>query len=93
MGKGNEHIKFKNKYLCFLSWINSGILLINDIINEHGEIDENVILRKLENKTYWISEINIVKTGMPITWRKVLKSEESTKSIVKKSWISLFKNK
>ena len=47
---GNKHIKFENKYLCFLSSKNSGTLFIKYITNEHGEINENVILRKLENK-------------------------------------------
>jgi hypothetical protein len=30
---GNQHIKFKNKSLIYLNWINDGIIFINDIID------------------------------------------------------------
>jgi hypothetical protein len=47
---GNQHIKFKNKSLIYLNWINDGIIFINDIIDHEGKLSENFILRKLSLK-------------------------------------------
>jgi N-acetylglucosamine-6-phosphate deacetylase len=55
---GNQHIKFKNKSLIYLNWINDGIIFINDIIDHEGKLLENFILKKLSLKTNWISEFN-----------------------------------
>jgi hypothetical protein len=38
---------FKNKSLMFDNWINSDLIYINDILNENGEISQNLILDKL----------------------------------------------
>jgi hypothetical protein len=37
---------FKNKSLMFDNWINSDLIYINDILNENGEINQNLILDK-----------------------------------------------
>jgi hypothetical protein len=47
---------FKNKSLMFDNWINSDLIYINDILNENGEISQNLILDKLKYKHNWISE-------------------------------------
>ena len=60
---GNEEIKLFNKSLIFKAWIESGIIFINYIINENGDIAENVIYEKLINKRNWISEITSLKTN------------------------------
>jgi hypothetical protein len=38
------------------NWINSDLIYINDILNENGEISQNLILDKLKYKNNWISE-------------------------------------
>ena len=43
---GNSYIRLNNKTLVFKTWIKSGIRYINDIINNDGLIDQNVILEK-----------------------------------------------
>ena len=43
---GNSYIRPNNKTLGFKTWIKSGIRYINDIINNDGLIDQNVILEK-----------------------------------------------
>ena len=80
---GNEEIKLFNKSLIFKAWIDSGISFINDIINENGDIAENVIYEKLINKRNWISEMTSLKQAIPNSWKVLLKSESSRKSKVK----------
>ena len=45
----------------FDNWINSDLIYINDILNENGEISQNLILDKLKNKNNWISEFICLK--------------------------------
>jgi hypothetical protein len=45
---------FINKSLMFDNWINSDLIYINDILNENGEISQNLILDKLKYKNNWI---------------------------------------
>jgi hypothetical protein len=49
---GSKLIMFKNKSLMFDNWITSDLIYINDILNENGEIRQNLILntRLIE---YW----------------------------------------
>jgi hypothetical protein len=51
---GNKFILFKNKSLMFDNWINSDLIYINDILNENGEISQNLTLDKLKYKNNWI---------------------------------------
>ena len=67
----------------FHEWIKSDIIFVNDLINENGEIAQNIIYNKLFNKSNWISEINKVKLAIPSSWKVILKSENSLKSKVK----------
>ena len=43
------------------NWINSGIIFINDIIDDQGNISEVVILQSLICKQNWMLETSIVK--------------------------------
>jgi hypothetical protein len=52
---------FKNKSLMFDNWINSDLIYINDILNENGEISQNLILDELKYKNNWISEFISLK--------------------------------
>ena len=80
---GNEEIKLFNKSLIFKEWIESGIILIDDLINENGDIAENAIYDKLINKRNWISEIISLKQAIPNSWKVILRSEMSRRSKVK----------
>lgn len=80
---GNKYILFQNKTLMYKSWIDSGILFVNDVINNEGNIDHNVILSKLRNKANWISETEKLKKAIPSNWKTVLKTEQSRLSKVK----------
>ena len=66
---GNKFIKHKNKVLIFENWINSNIIRIHDLIDENGQISENVILQKLDHKENWIAEIMIIKKCIPHDWQ------------------------
>ena len=46
---------FNKKSLIFKNWIKSNIIFVNDIIDIHGQINEETILQKLKDKTNWIS--------------------------------------
>ena len=79
---GNRYIKFENKCLIFKNWINSGLVYINDIINENGEITQQHIWEKLKCKTNFISEFMRLKKAIPKEWCRNLTKEESIKSSV-----------
>ena len=47
---GNKYIKYKGKCLVRIDWIKSGIIFMNDILDEFGRISEYKIIAKLRNK-------------------------------------------
>ena len=47
---GNKYIKYKGKCLVRIDWIKSGIIFINDILDEFGRISEYKIIAKLRDK-------------------------------------------
>jgi hypothetical protein len=51
-------------FLMFDNWINSDLIYINDILNENGEISQNLILDKLKYKNNWISEFICLKKAI-----------------------------
>jgi hypothetical protein len=57
-------LKYKGKCLVKVNWIKSGIIIINDILDEYGHISEYKIIAKLRNKQNWISELNILKKAI-----------------------------
>ena len=79
---GNKFIMFKNKSLMFDNWINSDLIYINDILNENGEINQNLILDKLKYKNNWISEFISLKKAIPNEWYHTLQAQNSIKSVV-----------
>ena len=79
---GNNNIKFNNKPIIMLNWINSNLLYINDIIDENGDISENYILKKLKIKSNWIAELSILKQAIPKEWQNILHTENSIKTKV-----------
>ena len=64
------------------NWINRGIIFINDIIDDQGNISEPVILQILICKQNWMSE-----TSIPAEWKQIIKNE---KSIMTKVNVSFF---
>ena len=52
----------------------SQIIFIHDIIDNNGEISENVIYQKLGNTQSWIIEINKLNHAIPTTLKTILKS-------------------
>ena len=80
---GNANIKNKlNKTLIFRKWIDSGLLFIDNIISNSGSICETKVLQKLKDKSDWIREINVVKSSISNTWKRILKSDISLKTKV-----------
>ena len=77
---GNHEIKFLNKCFIFKEWIKSGIIFVNDIIDENGNIAEQIIHEKLNNKCNWISELSSLKLAIPNKWKLILKSESARRS-------------
>ena len=79
---GNCFIKFKGKCLVYHSWLKSGIIFINDIIDANGEIKATIIDR-IQNRTNWISEFSKLQKAIPNSWKITLRSEASVKTIVR----------
>jgi hypothetical protein len=69
------------------NWINSGIIFINDIIDDQKNISEVVILQNLICKQNWMSETSIVKKSIPEKRKQIIKNEES---IMTKVNVSIF---
>ena len=80
---GNKRIKLKGKSLIFRNWIDSNIKYINDIIDEEGNISENLIYTKLKTRSNWISEITQIKNAIPKSWINILKRNDSRKTKVR----------
>ena len=70
------------------NWINSGIIFINDIIDDHGNISEVVILHNLICRQHWMSETSIVKKSIPAELKQIIKSEESIMKKVNVSFVN-----
>jgi hypothetical protein len=52
------------------------------ILNENGEISQNLILDKLKYKNNWISEFICLKKAIPNEWYHTLQAQNSIKSVV-----------
>jgi hypothetical protein len=84
----NKFIKYKGKSLMIENWINSGIIFINDIIDDQGNISEVVILQNLICKQNWMSKTSIVKKSIPAQWKQIIKNEESIMTKVNVSFFN-----
>jgi len=73
---------FKNKSLICDNWINSDLIYINDILNENGEISQNLILDKIKHKTNWILEFICLRKAIPNEWYHTLQAQISIKNVV-----------
>ena len=89
----NVYIKYKGKCLVKVNWIKSGIIFINDILDEYGHISEYKIIAKLRNKQNWISELNILKKAIPKLWKETLITQDSIKTqVIPKKYVKIEKN-
>ena len=71
--------------------IKSGIIFINDILEEYG-ISEYTIIAKLRNKQNWISELNILKKAIPKLWKETLITQDSIKTqVIPKRYVRIAK--
>ncbi len=58
----NERYKFKNQYIYYKHWIESGFIKIKDFFDENGQIlSDNIFYENLKKKTNWIAELKILK--------------------------------
>ena len=80
---GNKLIKFQGKCLVFINWIKEGFIYVNDIIDQNGNISQEIISNKISSKSNLMFEISKLNYALPNEWLKVLKSEKSIKSKVK----------
>ena len=90
---GNKYIEYKGKCLVKVIWIKSGIICINDILDEYGHISEYKIIAKLRNKQNWISEFNSLKKAIPKQWKETLITQDSIKTqVIPKKYVEIAKN-
>ena len=74
----------------FKNWIESGIITVNDIINDRGEISEGLILDKLRIKTNWINEVNIMYKSFPKEWKRILHENKNKKRFNQNSEFNIY---
>jgi hypothetical protein len=74
---GNENILLKNKPLWFQHWIDSGIIYINDMLDNLGIMNAATIRNKLTVKANWISELFRLKEALPNSWNSAITCDES----------------
>lgn len=86
---GNQYIKYKNKTLIFQDWINSNIIIIKDLLDHEGKINEIVILNSLQGKQNWISQMSIVKKSIPRMWQEKLRNSDIVKYNLKTDYKTL----
>jgi hypothetical protein len=90
---GNKYIKFKGKCLVNVTWMKSGIICINDILDEYGRISEYKIIVKLRNTENWILELNIWKKAIPNQWKDILITQDSiTTQVIPQQYIKIPNN-
>jgi hypothetical protein len=76
---GNKFIMFRNKSLMFDNWINSDLIYINHILNENGEISQNIvkgytkISSKAKNVTLKVAPSNVRSATFDIFLRHSIK--------------------
>ena len=69
--------------LFFINCITSNTIYINDIIDNEGNISENLIFNKLKNKHNWRAELHTMLKCLPKLWITVLECEISITNRVK----------
>ncbi|XP_060586418.1 uncharacterized protein LOC132742114 [Ruditapes philippinarum] len=80
---GNRFIKIKNQCLFFKTWIKSNIYFLNDLLNDQGEVDQNVILNKLVDKRNCVVELNLLFKALPLAWKQTMKTFHSSQTKIK----------
>ena len=80
----NIIFQIRGKSLCFISFLNSNLTKVKDIWCEDRKdfIESATLLRKLTNKTNWISEFANIKISIAPKYKQILKDEISKESEV-----------
>ncbi len=61
----NERYKFKNKYIYYKHWIESGFVKIKDFYDENGTfLADKIFYERLILKSNWISELKTLKKAI-----------------------------
>ena len=72
----NKHIKINNKEIKWNQWINKGIKLIHDIIDNQGNFLTLTELKEIYNFKCDFLKYNSLKDAIPKVWREKLKTKE-----------------
>jgi hypothetical protein len=99
---GNNNILFKGKSLWCQSWINSNIVIIDDLFSSDGKMDRACIYSKLCNTNNWIAEMFMIQNAIPNDWLATLNSngqwstcigkQHPTKFFCKGVWFDLLES-
>ena len=76
------HIVFMNNVLMFDNWIKSGLIYINDILDQNWCITQQFIhvLDKIKNKSNWMSQYSMLKKAIPLKCQSLIWEEKSYKT-------------
>lgn len=79
---GNKYIKLNGKCLLYNQQIKNNIIYIKDILDDNGDISQNLMLKKLSSHCIWFSEYTKLKKAMPKHWINLLKEEKTKQTNV-----------
>jgi len=65
---GNKNIVFNKQPLWFQHWIDSGIVMVNDLFSADGIFDSKLIYNRLHSKRNWVSEMFMIQNALPKDW-------------------------
>jgi hypothetical protein len=83
---GNKLILHNRKPLFLHNWMSSGIMCVNDLLDDTNKLNANYVCSKLKTRRNWIGEYNTVLDSLPKPWIRSLKQDESTKTKVKTNY-------
>lgn len=81
---GNKDIMFRKKPLWFQNWIDSGIIMVDDLFSVDGILDSKRIYDKLCDKKNWVSEMFMIKNALPKDWLSTLNCNGQWSTIIGK---------
>jgi len=68
----------KTTSLFYQKWIDSGIIRIDDLLDNNYHVNEKQILNKLIDKRDWLKELYILKKAIPQKWLTLLQTSDTS---------------
>ena len=70
----NDSIKIRGRDICYRKWYDKGIVMLHDIVQDNGVFKSKVDLERQYNVTIGEMEYNSLKSAIPQSWKRCVKS-------------------